>query len=115
MFEELDREKCMPVNFALDGERILFRTREGSKLVAIRAGTVVGFEVDEIDASTGAGWSVTVIGEARIPGEPEAVRYRDGAMRTWADGDRDEIVAISTRWSPDRRLVHEAVSARCPA
>ncbi|MBO0830235.1 MAG: pyridoxamine 5'-phosphate oxidase family protein [Streptosporangiales bacterium] len=137
VFEELDREECMrllasvpvgrlvfttgglpaiqPVNFALEGVRILFRTREGSKLVAIRAGTVVGFEVDEIDASAGVGWSVTVVGEARILAEPEAARYRDGAVTTWASGARDEIVAISTPLVTGRRLVQQPASARCSA
>ena len=127
MFEELDREECLrllasvpvgrlvftlagmpavqPVNFVVDGERILFRTREGSKLVAIRAGTVVAFETDEIDPETGSGWSVTITGEARILDEPEATRYRNGRIRTWAGGIRDEVVAISTPLVTGRRLI----------
>lgn len=134
MFEELGREECVrllasvrvgrfvfttdglpaiqPVNFVLEGERILFRTREGLKLVAIRAGTVVAFEVDEIDASTGAGWSVTVVGEARILDGSEAARFLDGVITTWAGGDRDEVVAISTPLVTGRRLIREPVSAR---
>lgn len=134
MFEELDREECLrllasvpvgrlvftlggmpavqPVNFVVDGERILFRTREGSKLVAIRAGTVVAFESDEIDAETGSGWSVTIVGEARILDEPEAGRYRDGRIRSWAGGVRDEIVAISTPLVTGRRLIPNPGSVR---
>lgn len=134
MFEELDREECMrllasvpvgrfvfttgglpavqPVNFVLEGERIMFRTREGSKLVAVRAGTVVAFEADEIDASAGTGWSVTVVGEARVLDEPEATRYRNGVIRTWAGGVRDEIVAISTPLITGRRLIQPSASAR---
>lgn len=130
MFEELDREESLrllasapvgrlvftvgglpavqPVNFVLEGDRLLFRTREGSKLVAVRAGTVVAFEVDQIDSSTGSGWSVTVVGEARILDEPEAVPYR-GSRRimSWARGVRDDVVSISTPFVTGRRLTHD--------
>lgn len=118
MLEEIDREECLrlvasvpvgrfvftvdglpavqPVNFVLDGDRVLFRTREGAKLVAVRSGTVVAFEADEIDPATGSGWSVTVVGEARILDDPEAVPYRAGGIISWARGARDDVVAVST-------------------
>lgn len=134
MFEELDREECLrllasvpvgrivftmggmpavqPVNFVVDGERVLFRTREGSKLVAIRAGTVVAFEADEIDSVSGSGWSVTIIGEARILDELEGAPYRNGRIHSWAGGVRDEIVAISTPLVTGRRLIPETGAIR---
>lgn len=134
MHEELDREECLrllasapvgrfvftvgglpavqPVNFVLEGDRLLFRTREGSKLVAVRSGTVVAFEVDEIDRSTGSGWSVTIVGEARILDDPEAAPYRDGGITSWAGGVRDDIVSISTPMVTGRRLTHDLAYAR---
>jgi uncharacterized protein len=101
-----------PVNFVLEDERLLFRTREGSKLVAVRSGTVVAFEADQIDTSTGSGWSVTIVGEARILDEPEATPYRNGGIISWAAGIRDDVVAISTPLVVGRRLTNGFVHAR---
>lgn len=134
MTEELDREECLrllasvpvgrivftvgglpavqPVNFVLEGERLLFRTRDGAKLVAVRSGTVVAFEADEIDTATGSGWSVTVVGEARILEEQEAAPYRDGGIVTWAGGRRDDVVEISTPLVTGRRLTEGVRYAR---
>jgi len=53
-----------PVSYHLDGEEIVFRTRNGSKLAAATRHAVVGFEVDEFDVPARAGWSVLSIGEA---------------------------------------------------
>jgi len=96
-----------PVNFVLEGDRLLFRTREGTKLVAVRSGTVVAFEADDVDPSTGRGWSVTVVGEAQILDEPEAVPYREGGIVSWADGVRDDVVAVSTPLVTGRRLADD--------
>ena len=37
-----------PINYAVDGERLIFKTAEGSKLFGVTANTDVAFEVDEI-------------------------------------------------------------------
>ena len=50
-----------PVNYLLDGDDVVFRTGEGTKLdLAQRA--PVCFEVDEIDPATRGGWSVMIHG-----------------------------------------------------
>ena len=41
--------RVLPVNFRLDGGRILIRTARGTKLDAAAANAVVAFEVDDID------------------------------------------------------------------
>jgi nitroimidazol reductase NimA-like FMN-containing flavoprotein (pyridoxamine 5'-phosphate oxidase superfamily) len=83
---ELDREECLrllasaqigrviyteaampaahPVNYLLDAEEIVFRTGGGDKLVAAARGSVVGFQVDDIDVARRSGWSVLGVGEA---------------------------------------------------
>ena len=53
-----------PVNYLLDGEEIIFRTANGSKLAAAARGAVVAFQLDEFDLTTRSGWSVTGVGEA---------------------------------------------------
>src|SRR5436309_9845183 len=84
--EVLDREECLrllgtatlgriglqakalpmvlPVNFAIDGDRIVIRTGWGTKLDAATRGAVVAFECDSINAFDHTGWSVAVTGVA---------------------------------------------------
>src|SRR5438309_11933612 len=57
------RPEIFPINYAVCGEGILFRTAAGTKLTAAIDGPVV-FEVDRIDAATRSGWSVVVHGRA---------------------------------------------------
>ena len=69
----------LPVNFHLDGERILVRTARGSTLEAALRNVVVAFEVDDFDPIEHAGWSVAVTGVATEVGEPtelDAFRHR---------------------------------------
>lgn len=51
-----------PVNYVIDGPRVLFRTAPGSKLAELSANPRVAFEVDEHDATSAA--SVVVKGTA---------------------------------------------------
>ena len=105
--EILDREQCLnllaletigrvgltdralptvlPVNFHLDGERILIRTGEGSKLDAALRGNVVAFEVDDFDAQYHHGWSVVVTGVATaITAPDEFAALASAPVARWA-------------------------------
>ncbi len=59
----------LPVNFAVDGDSVVFRTNPGTKLDAAVAGCVVCFEADNADESGDAGWSVVVTGRAGVAGD----------------------------------------------
>lgn len=52
-----------PVNYVVDGESLVFRTAEGSKLVELTVNDEVLFEVD--DYTDDDAWSVVVRGTAR--------------------------------------------------
>jgi nitroimidazol reductase NimA-like FMN-containing flavoprotein (pyridoxamine 5'-phosphate oxidase superfamily) len=54
------------VNFVLHEGMIVVPTTSGSKLSAAVRNAVVAFEVDDFDTETWTGWSVTVIGRARL-------------------------------------------------
>lgn len=54
-----------PVNFVLDGRRIVFRTAEGTKLLEVVLAGRVAFEADGYEPQHGRAWSVVVKGEAR--------------------------------------------------
>jgi nitroimidazol reductase NimA-like FMN-containing flavoprotein (pyridoxamine 5'-phosphate oxidase superfamily) len=50
----------LPVNYALDGDQVVFRTGEGTKLDAVRGPAC--FEIDAHDDRAHTGWSVVVRG-----------------------------------------------------
>jgi hypothetical protein len=56
----------MPVGFRVDGDRIVFALSAGSRGAAAVNGTVVAFEADDVDPTTGVGWTVLVQGPARL-------------------------------------------------
>ena len=62
-----------PVNYALDGESIVFRIDEGSKLRGA-VGRRVAFEIDGIDQFSHTGWSVIVVGDALVAPDDDHAR-----------------------------------------
>lgn len=56
--------EIFPVNYAVVDETIVFRTAEGTKLLAVTIGPAAAFEVDGFDATAGLAWSVVVKGTA---------------------------------------------------
>ncbi|MFP5369160.1 MAG: pyridoxamine 5'-phosphate oxidase family protein [Actinomycetes bacterium] len=100
----------LPVNFLLDGDRILVRTGEGSKLQAAIDNAVVAFESDDFDPLYHSGWSVVVTGVAREvtdPGELHAMR--SAPVARWAPQGDGRVVAISTEMVSGRRIPVPAV------
>jgi nitroimidazol reductase NimA-like FMN-containing flavoprotein (pyridoxamine 5'-phosphate oxidase superfamily) len=95
----------LPVNFAVVGEDVVFRTNSGAKLDAALANNVVAFEADGIDPTYHTGWSVLVQGMAREIIEPEQVeKVRKAPLRAWAGDGRDRFVRIPTQRLSGRRI-----------
>lgn len=105
------RPEVLPVNYALDGDTILFRTGDGTVLTQASL-TVVAFEVDSLDPTDHSGWSVMVQGMARDIGDaidPTSERLRRLTLITWAPGTRqhwfqirpDKITGRRVRVVPD--------------
>jgi nitroimidazol reductase NimA-like FMN-containing flavoprotein (pyridoxamine 5'-phosphate oxidase superfamily) len=92
-----DGPAVFPLNFAVDGDAVVFRTQVGTKLTAITR-SLVTFEVDAIDAS-GEGWAVTFQGLAQevLDADSVALRARVAAapVDTWPGGDRPHVVRIT--------------------
>jgi hypothetical protein len=91
----LDGPAVVPVNYEVIDDAIAFRTAPDS-VPAAAVGTDVAFEVDHVDEATSQGWSVLVVGPARVVTEPDAVRrLADRAhTRPWAGGERELWVLI---------------------
>jgi nitroimidazol reductase NimA-like FMN-containing flavoprotein (pyridoxamine 5'-phosphate oxidase superfamily) len=94
----------LPVNFLLDGDRILIRTSPGTKLAAATTNAVVAFEVDAMDPFAHAGWSVAVTGMSREVTDPDDLAHIAALpLAHWAPTD-GHVVAVSTDVISGRRL-----------
>ncbi|MCU1590153.1 MAG: Pyridoxamine 5-phosphate oxidase [Frankiales bacterium] len=75
-FTERALPAIRPVNYTLVGHQVLLRT-ESDGLGRRLDGQVVAFEVDEMDAELGTGWSVVVTGTAHLVREPGELMRQD--------------------------------------
>ncbi|MDA8290070.1 MAG: pyridoxamine 5'-phosphate oxidase family protein [Actinomycetota bacterium] len=129
-FEELSRDECLailvshrfgrlavvedgqpdvfPVNYALDGDRVVFVTRPGTKLEHASLDRVA-FEVDEFASEGDSAASVVVKGTAfEITGalDEASVRERALVVPTWVVPDEVHWVRIVPREVTGRRVHH---------
>jgi nitroimidazol reductase NimA-like FMN-containing flavoprotein (pyridoxamine 5'-phosphate oxidase superfamily) len=78
------RASVFPVNYVLDRGHIVFRTDEGTKLDAARAGATVTFEVDRSDPMYHTGWSVMATGQLEAVTERHDLERVSGLpVRAW--------------------------------
>ena len=90
------RPQIFPVNYAVSGRVVAFRTAPGTKL-ANAPMSHVAFEIDEYDSTTGVGWSVMVKGvayEITDAVDQHSLEARRQLVRPMAPGHRDHWVAI---------------------
>jgi nitroimidazol reductase NimA-like FMN-containing flavoprotein (pyridoxamine 5'-phosphate oxidase superfamily) len=95
-FASADGIMMLPVNFAVTGKGIIFRTAPDT-LLALYASTQVSFEVDHLDEALREGWSVLVHGHAHTITDEREVRRLEDSIRLepWAGGARDVYVRIA--------------------
>jgi nitroimidazol reductase NimA-like FMN-containing flavoprotein (pyridoxamine 5'-phosphate oxidase superfamily) len=104
-FTTADGPVVLPVNYAMAGQTVIFRTAPDT-LLAGYLDCLAGFEVDGLDEALSQGWSVLVTGRAvRVSSEAE-VRHleRHAGVRPWAGGARDVYVRIIPRKITGRRI-----------
>ena len=93
-----------PINYAMDGESVMFRTGPGTKLSAALRQAVVAFEIDGHDRLSHTGWSVFVVGLAEVVAMEELPSYARLELTPWAGGERDHLVRISPTRISGREL-----------
>ena len=88
--------EIFPINYAVDGTTVVFRTAQDTRLqTAVKHR--VAFEVDDWDATTGVGWSVVVKGVAEeiTRGiDPFATALRSRPVIPLAPGAREVWIAV---------------------
>jgi nitroimidazol reductase NimA-like FMN-containing flavoprotein (pyridoxamine 5'-phosphate oxidase superfamily) len=101
-----------PLNYALDGDAVVFRTAPGTKLDHAERGPVA-FEVDGLDREQRTGWSVVVHGRLEEVTQFDAAtlaRVSALALYPWAEGVKDHWLRLVPSHISGRRVVHHAGS-----
>lgn len=105
IFTERALPAVVPVNFLVDHGHIVLRTGATSSLSAAVRGSVVAFEVDQIDPEAGQGWSVVVTGRAsEVRDALKLNRLRDLPLRPWVGGQLDHFIVIPIELVDGRRI-----------
>jgi uncharacterized protein len=100
-----------PMNFALDDGLILLRTAPDSTVARKVDGQVVVFQVDELDAATSSGWSITVTGRAALVTDPDAIaRYLAVPLAPWAPGTKELFVTVGIELAEGVRIERPAAA-----
>jgi uncharacterized protein len=101
----------LPVNHAVDGQDVVFRTARGSKLSAAEKADLVAFEADDYDPRTRRGWSVVISGYAESVYEDDQIqRLSRLDLEPWAAGiDRPWWIRIRPESVSGRRIVATAL------
>jgi nitroimidazol reductase NimA-like FMN-containing flavoprotein (pyridoxamine 5'-phosphate oxidase superfamily) len=104
-FASADGIMMLPVNFAVTGKTIIFRTAPDT-LLALYANAQVSFEADRLDEALHEGWSVLVHGHAhKVTDEHEVKHLEDRThLEPWAPGARDVYVRITPTRISGRRI-----------
>lgn len=93
-----------PINYAMHGDDVVFRTTPGTKLAAAVDGSIVAFEVDDSDRMSHTGWSVLIVGPCHEVTEPAELHEIDHLpLARWARGGGPESIV---------RIRSELVSGR---
>jgi nitroimidazol reductase NimA-like FMN-containing flavoprotein (pyridoxamine 5'-phosphate oxidase superfamily) len=97
----------IPMNYALDNDVVVVRSRPGLKLDSAQHANVT-FQVDDIDAADHSGWSVLIRGQAE---EVTADHSREivesthaSGVQPWAPGEEFHWVRIIPHGVSGRRL-----------
>ena len=91
-YHDSRRVQIVPVNFAVDQHRIIFRTAEGSKFSSVMENADVAFETDELTDE--AAMSVIARGLAyELTGE-EALMSDQLRLRPWIKDAKNHVVAV---------------------
>lgn len=88
----VDEVHVVPINYAVEGRSLLFRTSSGNKLLAAALHSDVAFEIDWHDDHTA--WSVVARGRLRRLQEDEEHRLDNVHFHTWLPTLKYDVVEL---------------------
>ena len=97
----------LAVNYRLLGEELVIATGAGSQASTLMEGNVIAFEADDIGRTSGAGWSVQVVGIGRRldPGETAALGVADVDLRPWIGSHGIQLIRLPTDRASGCRVI----------
>lgn len=101
-FHLLGEVHLVPINYAVDGRRLVFQTAEGTKLFGVTANPDVAFEVDEVGEEEAT--SVIVRGRAQTLEGSAAYVVERLPSRPWVPTPKNVVVAIHVDEISGRRF-----------
>jgi nitroimidazol reductase NimA-like FMN-containing flavoprotein (pyridoxamine 5'-phosphate oxidase superfamily) len=99
----VDEIHLVPINYAVDGRSILFRTAAGNKLLAAELESEVAFEIDWFGDDTA--WSVLVRGHLRHLDEGEQHRLSGLDVHPWVPTLKYDHVELEPTAVTGRRFL----------
>lgn len=93
VYRLVDEVHIVPINYAVDGDTLLFRTAEGSKLLGVVMHPEVLFEIDRYDDHEAQ--SVIVRANARRLEEDEEHRSENIPLRPWVGTLKYNVVEMA--------------------
>jgi nitroimidazol reductase NimA-like FMN-containing flavoprotein (pyridoxamine 5'-phosphate oxidase superfamily) len=99
------RPDIFPINYAVDGGTLVFRTGEGTKLGSASKGAAVALEADGVDPGSGLAWSVVAKGTADVvSGTEQVMDTAQLYLFPWQAGKKDAFVRITPDSLTGRRF-----------
>ena len=97
----------LPINYALDGRDVVFRTAPGTKVDARNRSAC--FEIDGHDDDRGVGWSVVIRGRLEEVTTHQAALFDRlaGLPQPWARGDKPHVMRLVASSIQGRRVTGE--------
>lgn len=101
-----DGPHVVPVNYAVDGNSIVFRTTPYSVLGTYGWAGDIAFEIDHLDVAAHQGWSVVARGKGEMIEDIEEIEEIRWAHdpKPWVDGARPMFVRLRWREVTGRRI-----------
>lgn len=98
--------QILPMNYVKVEDAVILRTVAFGVAARDALDQQVAFEVDEIDDFLEAGWSVLVVGPARLLTDEQREQLAQGAApEPWAEGPRTLFVSVTCQQVTGRRLI----------
>jgi hypothetical protein len=108
-----------PVTHVVDAGAIVIRGPGAPPVVPLahdRAETVVAYEADVIDPLARIGWSVVVVGAARLVTDPRLLVRYEALLPRWVAEPEDQLIRITPELVTGYRFVNDnAVDAAVDA
>lgn len=97
------RSRITPINYSVDGERIVFRTAEGSKFFALKVEDNVALQIDHVGEDSA--WSVVAHGPVREITDDADVESATINLRPLIRTTKQHVFAIDVDKVRGRRFI----------